>query len=338
MKLQKVIFSTMSLLFTLQTQAYTVGVAMPTQNEDRWYHEGFALEQQLKSKGFNVELFFAGDADIDLQNRQIKRLADSNVDALVIGSIDGNALSESLKDAKAKSIPVISYDRLITGTNAVTYYLSFDNQQVGKIQGQYLIDKLKPTVDDPKNIEIFYGSLDDKNAIFFYEEAMQILKPYIDSGALVVKSGKISPNETNVPGWRTDLASKRMDEIIDTVGYGANGGVKLDGILSPADCLSNGIIFTLKKKRYTPENIPVITGQDATAEALNNVKEGYQAMTIYKSSNDLHEAVIDMIRAISSGRKATVNDTTTYNNGVKDMDSFLCTPELIDNTNVAKLI
>ena len=328
----------MSLLFTLQTQAYTVGVAMPTQNEDRWYHEGFALEQQLKSKGFNVELFFAGDANIDLQNRQIKRLADSNVDALVIGSIDGNALSESLKDAKAKSIPVISYDRLITGTNAVTYYLSFDNQQVGKIQGQYLIDKLKPTVDDPKNIEIFYGSLDDKNAIFFYEEAMQILKPYIDSGALVVKSGKISPNETNVPGWRTDLASKRMDEIIDTVGYGANGGVKLDGILSPADCLSNGIIFTLKKKGYTPENIPVITGQDATAEALNNVKEGYQAMTIYKSSNDLHEAVIDMIRAISSGRKATVNDTTTYNNGVKDMDSFLCTPELIDNTNVAKLI
>lgn len=306
--------------------------------EYRWYHEGFALEQQLKSKGFNVELFFAGDADIDLQNRQIKRLADSNVDALVIGSIDGNALSESLKDAKAKSIPVISYDRLITGTDAVTYYLSFDNQQVGKIQGQYLIDKLKPTVDDPKNIEIFYGSLDDKNAIFFYEEAMQILKPYIDSGALVVKSGKISPNETNVPGWRTDLASKRMDEIIDTVGYDANGGVKLDGILSPADCLSNGIIFTLKKKGYTPENIPVITGQDATAEALNNVKEGYQAMTIYKSSNDLHEAVINMIRAISSGRKATVNDTTTYNNGVKDMDSFLCTPELIDNTNVAKLL
>lgn len=236
----------MSLLFTLQTQAYTVGVAMPTQNEDRWYHEGFELEQQLKSKGFNVELFFAGDADIDLQNRQIRRLADSNVDALVIGPIDGNALS--LKDAKAKSIPVISYDRLITGTDAVTYYVSFDNQQVGKIQGQYLIDKLKPTADDPKNIEIFYGSLDDKNALIFYEEAMQILKPYIDSGALVVKSGKISPNETNVPGWRTDLASKRMDEILDTVGYGDNGGVKLDGILSPADCLSDGIIFTLKKK------------------------------------------------------------------------------------------
>ena len=214
-----------------------------------------------------------------------------------------------LKDAKAKSIPVISYDRLITGTDAVTYYVSFDNQQVCKIQGQYLIDKLKPTVDD-------------KNAIFFYEEAMQILKPYIDSGALVVKSGKISPNETNVPGWRTDLASKRMDEILDTVGYGANGGVKLDGILSPADCLSDGIIFTLKKKGYTPSNIPVITGQDATAEALQNVKEGYQAMTIYKSRDDLHDAVIDMVRSISSGKKANINDTTTYKNRVKDMDTF----------------
>ena len=158
------------------------------------------------------------------------------------------------------------------------------------------------------------------------------------SGALVVKSGKISPDETNVPGWRTDLASKRMDEILDTVGYTANGGVKLDGILSPADCLSEGIIFTLKKRGYTPSNIPVITGQDATAEALKNVKEGYQAMTIYKSSEDLHEAVIDMVKSISSGQKAKVNDTTTYNNGVKDMDSFLCTPELIDNSNIAKLL
>lgn len=243
-----------------------------------------------------------------------------------------------LKDAKAKSIPVISYDRLITGTDAVTYYVSFDNQQVCKIQGQYLIDKLKPTVDDPKNIEIFYGSLDDKNDLFFYEEAMQILKPYIDSGALVVKSGKISPNEKNVPGWRTDLASKRMDEILDTVGYGANGGVKLDGILSPADCLNDGIIFTLKKKGYTPSNIPVITGQDATAEALQNVKEGYQVMTIYKSRDDLHDAVIDMVRSISSGKKANINDTTTYNNGVKDMDSFPCSPELIDRSNLAKLL
>lgn len=338
MKLQKVIISTMSLFFTLQTQAYTVGVAMPTQNEDRWYHEGFELEQQLKSKGFNVELFFGGDADIDLQNRQIKRLADSNVDALLIGSIDGNALSESLKDAKAKSIPVISYDRLITGTDAVTYCVSFDNQQVGKLQGQYLIDKLQPTVENPKNIEIFYGSLDDKNAHFFYEESMQILKPYINSGALVVKSGKISPEKTNVPGWRTDLASKRMDEVLDTVGYSANGGVKLDGILSPADCLSEGIIFTLKKRGYTPDNIPVITGQDATAERLKNIKEGYQAMTIYKSSEELHDAVIDMVRSISSGKKANVNDTTTYNNGVKDMDSFLCTPELIDSSNLAKLL
>ena len=230
-----------------------------------------------------------------------------------------------LKDAKAKSIPVISYDRLITGTDAVTYYVSFDNQQVCKIQGQYLIDKLKPTVDD-------------KNAIFFYEEAMQILKPYIDSGALVVKSGKISPNETNVPGWRTDLASKRMDEILDTVGYGANGGVKLDGILSPADCLSDGIIFTLKKKGYTVDNIPVITGQDSTPEALKNIQEGYQAMTILKDGKQLQNAVLEMVKAISQGKEATINDTSTYNNGVMDMKTFLCQPELIDRSNLSKLL
>lgn len=339
MKLRKAIITTVSLLFTCyEAQAYTVGVLMPTQNEDRWYQEGFALEQELKSKGFNVELFYGGDSDVELQNRQIKRLSENNVDALVIGSIDGNALSESLKEARDKNIPVISYDRMITGTDAITYHVTFDNLEAGRLQGQYLIDKLKPTVDSPKNIEIFYGALDDKNSHFFYEEAMRILKPYIEEGSLVVKSGKITADETNVPGWRTDLASKRMDELMDSVGYSANGGVKLDGILSPADCISDGIIFTLKKRGYTPSDIPVITGQDATVNALKNVKEGYQSMTIYKSSDELHRAVTDMVKALSTGQKANVNDTATYNNGVKNMESYLCTPELVDSSNLAKLL
>ena len=308
--------SILPVLFSFQAQAFTVGVVMPTQIEPRWYREGFGVEQQLKNNGFNVELFFSGDIDVSLQQRQIKRLSDdSNIDALVIGSIDGNALKEALSVAKSKKLPVISYDRLITGTDAVTYYATFDNGKVGQIQGQFLIDKLHPTVDDPKNIEIFYGSLDDNNAKFFYGEAMKILQPYIDKGALVVKSGQIKPEDTSIPSWRTDLASKRMDALIEQVGYAPDSGEKLDGILSPADCISSGIIFTLK-----------------------NIQEGYQAMTIFKDGKQLQNAVLEMVKAISQGKEATINDTSTYNNGVMDMKTFLCKPELIDRSNLSKLL
>lgn len=332
-------FTVLPVLFTSQADAFTVGVVMPTQVEARWYREGFGVEQELEKNGFDVELFFGGDIDVSLQQRQVKRLSqDSNIDALVIGSIDGNALKDALSIAKSKHLPVISYDRLITGTDAVTYYATFDNGKVGQIQGQFLIDKLRPTVDDPKNIEIFYGSLDDNNAKFFYGEAMKIIKPYIDSGALKVKSGEIKPEDTNIPSWRTDLASKRMDELMDKVGYAPDSSEKLDGILSPADCISSGIIFTLKKRGYTLDNFPVITGQDSTPDALKNVQEGYQAMTIFKDGKQLQNTVLDMIKSISQGKEATINDTTTYNNGVMDMKSFLCAPELIDKSNVNKLL
>lgn len=340
MKLKAVLaLSVLPVLFTSQADAFTVGVLMPTQDEARWYSEGFGVEKELKTAGFNVELFFGGDIDVSSQQRQIKRLSnDSNIDALVIGSIDGNALADALTIAKSKKLPVISYDRLITGTDAVTYYATFDNGKVGEIQGKFLIDKLHPTVDDPKNIEIFYGSLDDNNAKFFYGEAMKILQPYIDSGALVIKSGEIKPEETNIPSWRTDLSSKRMDAIMDKVGYGPDSGERLDGILSPADCISSGIIFTLKKRGYTVENIPVITGQDSTPDALKNIQEGYQAMTIFKDGKQLQDTVLDMVKAISQGQEANINDTSTYNNGVMDMKSFLCTPELIDRSNINKLL
>lgn len=239
-------------LYTSQAEAFNVGVIMPTQIEARWYREGFGVEKALERNGFNVDLFFSGDIDVSLQQRQVKRLSDdSNIDALVIGSVDGNALKDALDIAKRKNKPVISYDRLITGTDAVTYYATFDNGMVGKIQGQYLIDKLQPTVEDPKYIEIFYGSLDDNNAKFFYRESMKILKPYIDDGSLIIKSGEIKPEDTNIPSWRTDLASKRMDALLEKLGYAPNDpSHKLDGILSPADCISSGIIFTLKKRLF----------------------------------------------------------------------------------------
>ena len=153
---------------TLSAQAYTVGLAMPTQLEDRWYKDGFALEKKLQANGFNVELFYGGDNDTKLQNRQIKRMTDAKVDLMVVGAIDCTGLSDSLNKTHQQKIPVISYDRLILNTDAISYYATFDNFEVGVMQGQYIKKKLNLDSGNHKTMEIFYGSLDDNNAKFFY--------------------------------------------------------------------------------------------------------------------------------------------------------------------------
>ncbi|MGN0915600.1 MAG: sugar-binding protein [Succinivibrio sp.] len=322
-------------VLSFNTYAYTVGIAMPTQEDNRWYVEGYHLQKVLIQNGFNVELFYGGDFDLELQKKQLNRLVDEKkVDALVVAALDCGGLNAQLEHAKSNHIPIISYDRLITGTGAIDYYATFDNEKVGIIQGTYIVDKLKPSKDNVINLEIFYGSLDDNNAKFFYNGAMTVLKPYIDEGAIVIKSGEITPQETETKGWSTDLANKRMVKLIEKVGYGP-GKVRLDAVLSPADCVSEGIALALSFNGYKDSEFPLITGQDATPDAINRVKNGTMAMTIFKSPAKLGSAVIDMLTALKNGTKVKVNDVSTYNNGVKTVSSYLCQPELIDKDHMA---
>ncbi|MBQ9220768.1 MAG: sugar-binding protein [Succinivibrio dextrinosolvens] len=324
--------------FAPQVHAYKVGLSMPTQNEDRWYKEGFALQNRLKNAGFEVELFYGGDVDVDLQNRQLIRLANSGANVLVIGPIDGSAMTDALAVAKSKGIAIISYDRLITGTNSVSYYATFDNEMVGHMQGKYLVDKLNlATTSTPKHIELFYGSLNDNNAKFFWKGAMDELRPYIQSGQAVIKSGQTTPEEVNTPDWSGTEANKRMSDLIDKLGYGP-GKTRLDGVLCPADCISEGVLFALKRNGYDSSNMPLVTGQDAVPNALKSIADGEQAMTIYKNPNELCNTIVNMVTRLSKGEPVDINDTSTYDNGAKVVDTYLCEPELIDKSNVSKLL
>lgn len=312
--------------------AFTVGIAFPTQNDTRWYTEGFMLNNKLKAAGFNTELFFAGDLDNGLQLKQLTRMLNSNVDILVIASIDGFSLVDTLKPAQDKKLPIISYDRLIMNTDAPTYYASVDSEMIGELQGQYIIDQLQPGSGSVKQIEIFTGSPDDNNARIFYEGAMKKLGGFIDLGYITVKSGEVKQEDTAIQNWSPDLANKRMNDLLDKVGYGPNGE-RLDAILAPSDAIADGIVFALKKRGYTADNMPKITGCDSTPAALERIQKGEQGMTIYKS-NELCDTVVQMVKDISQGKPVDVNDNFTYDNGFKIMDSVLCKPELVDNSNV----
>ncbi len=175
-----------------------IGVSMPTKSLQRWNQDGDNMKSQLEAAGYVVDLQYAGDNDIPTQVNQIENMITGGCAALVIAAIDGSSLTEVLREAKSKGIPVIAYDRLIMNTDAVSYYASFDNNKVGQLQGQYIVDKLNlRSAAGTFNIELITGDPADNNVNFFFGGAMSVLKPYIDSGKLVVAGGEV---RTGYPG------------------------------------------------------------------------------------------------------------------------------------------
>ena len=257
---------------------------------------------------------------------------------LVIASIDGTALSNVLKKAADAKIKVIAYDRLIKNTADVDYYATFDNFKVGVIQGTYLEGKLGlKEVKGPYNIEIFAGSPDDNNATFFFNGAMSIVQPYIDSGKLVVKSGQTEFTKIAIQSWKSEGAQARMDNLL-TANYA--DGTKLDAVLSPNDSLAIGIIAALDNVGYgsADKPYPIVTGQDCDKANTIAMIEGKQAMSVFKDTRTLAAKVVEMVDAVLQGKEADVNDTKTYDNGVKVVPSFLCDPVFADVNNYKALL
>jgi putative multiple sugar transport system substrate-binding protein len=256
---------------------------------------------------------------------------------LVIAAIDGTTLSDVLKQAKAQGITVISYDRLIRDTPNVDYYATFDNFQVGVLQAQSIEKALGlKEGKGPFNIELFGGSPDDNNAYFFYDGAMSVLKPYIDSGKLVVGSGQMGMGKVATLRWDPATAQARMDNLLSAF-YGKK---RVDAVLSPYDGLSIGIISSLKGVGYGSKDqpMPFVSGQDAEVLSIKAMLRGEQYSTIFKDTRDLAKVTADMVDAVLSKKEVIVNDTKTYNNGVKVVPSYLLKPVVVDKTNWEKLL
>ena len=318
--------------------AAKIGVSMPTQSLQRWNQDGSNMKAMLEKSGHEVDLQYAGDNDIPTQVNQIENMIASNCDVLVIASIDGSALTEVLKGAKDKNIPVIAYDRLIMNSDAVSYYATFDNTKVGRLQGQFIADALDlANAKEPLNIELFTGPTDDNNVNFFWGGAMEVLKPYIDKGTLVVPSGQTEKEQCATLNWNLEEAQKRMENIISSVSYGPED-TPLAAVLTQNDALANGVTNALLSTGYDNTNMPVITGQDCDKPAVKNIKRGYQSMSVFKDTRTLATQVVKMVDAIVAGQEVEVNDTTTYNNGTGVIPSYLCEPVAATKDNYQKLL
>jgi putative multiple sugar transport system substrate-binding protein len=348
--MKKVVFATMCAVIALtmvlavgcekkDSGKVRVGVSMPTQSLQRWNQDGANMKSQLEAAGYAVDLQFAGDNDIPTQVSQIENMITGGAKVLVIAAIDGGSLTEVLKEAKSKSIPVISYDRLIMNSDAVSYYATFDNNKVGVLQGQYIESLLNLQAEaGPFNIELITGAPDDNNINFFFGGAMSVLQPYLDSGKLKVLSGQTAKAQVATPNWSTEEAQKRFENIITANKYGP-GGTKLHAVLASNDSTANGVTNALVAAGYTKDNFPGLTGQDCDKPSVKNMLAGLQAMSVFKDTRTLAAKVVAMVDALAKGSAPEINDTTTYDNGTGVIPSYLCDPVVvtIDNYKEALL-
>jgi putative multiple sugar transport system substrate-binding protein len=314
----------------------TVGIAMPTKSSARWIDDGNNIVKTLKERGYGTDLQYAED-DIPNQLSQVENMVTKGAKVLVIAAIDGTTLSDVLKQAKAKGITIIAYDRLIRDSPNVDYYATFDNFQVGVLQAQSIEQGLGlKEGKGPFNIELFGGSPDDNNAYFFYNGAMSVLQPYIDKGKLVVGSGQMGMDKVSTLRWDGATAQARMDNLLSAF-YGRK---RVDAVLSPYDGLSIGILSSLKGVGYGSGNMPmpIVSGQDAEVPSIKSMLRGEQYSTIFKDTRDLARVTADMVDASLNGKEVTVNDTKTYNNGVKVVPSYLLKPVVVDKSNWQKLL
>lgn len=315
----------------------SIGIAMPTRSSQRWISDGESVKKGIEELGYTGDLQY-GDDVIENQVAQIENMITKGVKALVVASIDGESLTAVLEKAHDAGIPVIAYDRLIRNSPYVDYYVSFDNYKVGRQMGDILVKGLNldaATAESPKYIEVFGGSPDDNNAYFFYNGAMDVLKPYFDKGVLVIGSGQQGMDRVGTLRWDGATAQARMDNLLSAF-YTSR---TIDGVLSPYDGISLGIISSLKGVGYgsAGKPMPIVGGQDAELPSIKAILVNEQYATVFKDTRSLAAATVKMLSAIMAGQVAEVNNTVDYENGsTKDGKKYIVPSMLLQSTEIYK--
>jgi putative multiple sugar transport system substrate-binding protein len=329
-------------------QAPLIGLAMPETHVERWQQDGASLKAGAEAAGYRAEVAF-GNADQNTQNQQIDSFLTKGAKLLIIGSVNEGVISAVASATRDQAI-VIAYDRLITGTNDYNYYITFDNFKVGQFQGMGIeqgLDLKNATAADPKYITLFAGSPTDNNAFYFYDGAMDILTPYIDSGVLKVigpypktSADRNTFQQIATENWTPSIAKTRMENLLSNDAV----NVTLDAVLAPNDTLARAIIEACDADAKYNGNLPIVSGQDAELASVQAIKDGRQYMTVFKDTRALANGAIELADALLKGATPNIPgarlDTTTYTPiaGGKAVNSYLLEPVIVTKDNFQEIL
>ncbi|MBN1776490.1 MAG: sugar-binding protein [Clostridiales bacterium] len=337
--MKKVLALVLTLMLVLTAvgtaMAAKVGISMPTKSLQRWNEDGAYLQAEFEAAGYEVELQYAGDNDVPTQVAQLETMLLNGCDVLVITAIESTALGTVLATAKEMGVKVVCHDRIIMDTDAVDYYATFDNFQVGEIQGQYVVDTLDlANGAGPFNIEFIAGDPGDNNAYYFYDGAQSKVKEYLDNGQLVCVSGQTDFDVVATPSWSTATAQARMDDVIAAF-YA--GGTPLDVVLCSNDSTAQGATNALVAAGFEAgEGYPIITGQDCDIASMKNILKGLQSMSIFKDTRILAARTVTIVNSILAGVEVETN--AVVNNNVFDVPTYYSTPLFADINNYVELL
>jgi putative multiple sugar transport system substrate-binding protein len=324
-------------------ETLAVGIVLPTKDEPRWIQDENRFKEALQNEGYSVEILFSqGDSAKEKQN--VETLISKGIKVLIICPHDSTAAAASAEAARAAGVKVISYDRLITDTDAVDYYVTFDSVSVGKAQGQYLVDHATGTGNP---LYLYAGAASDNNAFLFFEGAWSVLQPKIVDGTFVIKNSSEAVALQDKP----TLTREEMGRIIGqiTTNWDFNVAKNLaESNLTAATAADKGDVFILAPNDGTARAIAdtfaadtdvtsyVITGQDAEIASVQYIIDGKQSMTVLK---DVRVLVADAIKAaVTFLEGGTPEATTTYNNGVIDVPAKPSEVISVDQTNLIAAI
>jgi len=320
-----------------------VGIVLPTKDEPRWIQDETRFKDALQKAGYTVEILFSqGDSAKEKQN--VETLISKGVKVLIICPHDSAAAAASAEAARAAGVKVVSYDRLITDTEAVDYYVTFDSVSVGAAQAQYLVDKAEGTGNP---LYLYAGAASDNNAFLFFEGAWNVLQPKIADGTFVIKNSA----EAVALQDKATLTRDEMGKIIGqiTTNWDFNVAKTLaESNLTAAPAADKGKVFILAPNDGTARAIAdafaadadvteyFVTGQDAEVASVQYIIDGKQSMTVLK---DVRTLVADAIKAaIAFLEGGKPEETTTYNNKVIDVPAKPSAVVSVDKANVKAAI
>ena len=316
-----------------------VGIVLPTKDEPRWIQDETRFKDALQAAGYQVEILFSQGSSAK-EKENVEALLTKGIKVLIICPQDGTAAAAAVEEARKAGVKVISYDRLITNTDAVDFYVTFDSIAVGEKQGQYLIDKASGTGNP---LYLYAGASSDNNAFLFFEGAWKVLQPKIVDGTFVIKNS----SEAEALKDKATLTRDEMSKIIGqvTTNWDFNTAKNLaEANLTATTAADKGNVFILAPNDGTARAIAddigadkevtafVISGQDAEKASVQYIIDGKQSMTVFKDVRTLVKDAIAMAVALLEGK--TPETTGSYNNGKIDVPAKQSEVISVDKDNV----
>ncbi len=322
-----------------ESASLAVGIVLPTKDEPRWIQDETRFSDALTAAGYDVEILFS-QGDSAKEKANVESLISKGVKVLIICPQDGAAAAAAAEEARAAGVKVISYDRLILGTEAVDYYVTFDSIAVGAQQAQYLVDHATGTGNP---LYLYAGAASDNNAFLFFEGAWNVLQPKIADGTFVIKNS----SEAVALQDKATLTRDEMSNIIGqvTTNWAFDVAKNLaEANLTAATAADKGDVFILAPNDGTARSIAdvfgvdpdvtsyYVTGQDAEQASVQYIIDGKQSMTVWKDVRTLVSDSIAAAIALLEGEEPASRGS--YNNGVADIPAIQSAVVTVDKDNV----